>query len=95
VRRIRHEPDAVLVAHVEAERDDAAAERLDLALERAEPLDVAAGDDQVGPGARQRPCEPLPESAAGAGDDRDPAREIEQRLAQNPTPFAFRRTRIR
>jgi hypothetical protein len=87
VRGVRHETDAVLVADVETDRHRSSSGDFDLALEGTESLDVAAGDDQIGSGVRERAGKRLPQPAAGTGDDRDPAGEIEKLEARVRTPF--------
>jgi hypothetical protein len=89
VRGVSHETDAVLVADVETDRHRSSSRDFDLALEGTETLDVAAGDDQIGSRMRERAGKRLPQAAAGTGDDRDPAGEIEKLETRVRTLFPW------
>ena len=73
--------DAVVVAHIEFQRQGAHAEGLDLLLELAQALAVAAGDHQVGARPCQCPGHVLAKTAARARDDGHLARQVEWVLA--------------
>src|SRR5450432_3147144 len=76
-----HSFDALLAAHIEFQRQDAAIQSRDFFLERQERISLAAGQDQVCP--RHRKCEGklLPQSTARPGDDGDSSAQIEELLA--------------
>src|SRR5581483_9528971 len=61
---IRHPANALLVANVQRERKDAAAERGDFLLEVRERRRIAAGDDEIRARAGKRASEVLAETAA-------------------------------
>jgi len=70
--------DALGLAHIEFQRQRMDAEVLDLLLELAQPLALAARDHQVGPRPRQCPGHVLPEPAARARDDGHLTRQVER-----------------
>ncbi len=55
--------------HVERQRQRAAAQGLNLGLERRECRRVATGNDEVSARSRQRPAKVLAQPAAGTGDN--------------------------
>ena len=81
-----HAADAPLVSHVELERDDAAAHAFDFRLKRLQRIQRAAGDGEIGAGARERPGKRLSEPTARAGDDRDLSGQIKWVHVPVPIP---------
>jgi hypothetical protein len=73
-----HPRDASEIAHVEFERNGAAAKRLNFRFKWREARAMAAGEHEIGAGLGQRAREILTETAAGAGDDCGATSEIEQ-----------------
>ncbi len=81
-----HALDAGLVADVEVEGGDVAAESGDLVGEGLDVGAAAAGEDEVGTGAGEGAGEVLAEAAAGAGDESDLAGEVEEVFAHRVDP---------
>jgi hypothetical protein len=77
MRLLGHAVDAGLCANVKRDRAGAASERFDFGDEWREIAGVAAGEDEVGSGARQDAREVLAKATTGSGDKRNLPGEIE------------------
>ena len=75
-----HALDAGVIAHIEFERQRAAAEVTNFRFEFGEGFAMAAGEDQVCSRFGQCASEILAEAAAGTGDQGDLAGEVEERV---------------
>ena len=73
-----HRVDRFLVGHVHADGEGIGAERLELANRRTRLLRVARRDDDACPGLGETAGHAQSDPAIAAGDDGDPAAQVEQ-----------------
>ncbi len=76
-----HVLDAGVIAHIELERQRAAAEGAHFRFEFGQRVTAAAGEDQVGSSFGECASEILAEAAAGSGDQSDLTGEVKERIA--------------
>ena len=75
-----------MVGDVELDHMGIATLGFDLGAQRLQPLDPAPGERDARAGFREGPRELLAQTAGGAGDERDAAREIDV-VAQRSAPL--------